>query len=381
MRQMNLIALLSAMFVFFSCNSQKKAYKDLGDGLFADIETTKGHIVVKLNYKEVPTTVANFVTLAEGKNNFVKVEYKGKPFYNGTIFHRVIDGFMIQGGDPTGTGMGDPGYRFEDEFVPSLRHSKKGILSMANSGPNTNGSQFFITQVPTPHLDGRHTVFGETVKGEEVIDAIAKAPRNGQDRPNEDIKIKNITIVANGKDAQKFDAVKVFDSYFKSVAEREKEKEERVKRASAKFLEEIKVQEPQAKVLPSGVKIFTINNGEGKQPKQTEFAMVNYAGYLRNGALFDSNIKEVEESYGKYQAMREQQNGYQPIPFPYTPSAQLIPGFKEALLTMKVGDKIRVFIPATLGYGEAGAGDVIPPNSDLIFDIEITGTMAAPKMN
>ncbi|WP_314336612.1 peptidylprolyl isomerase [Capnocytophaga leadbetteri] len=381
MRQMNLIALLSAMFVFFSCNSQKKAYKDLGDGLFADIETTKGHIVVKLNYKEVPITVANFVTLAEGKNNFVKVEYKGKPFYNGTIFHRVIDGFMIQGGDPTGTGMGDPGYRFEDEFVPSLKHSKKGILSMANSGPNTNGSQFFITQVPTPHLDGRHTVFGETVKGEEVIDAIAKAPRNGQDRPNEDIKIKNITIVANGKDAQKFDAVKVFDSYFKSVAEREKEKEERVKRASAKFLEEIKVQEPQAKVLPSGVKIFTINNGEGKQPKQTEFAMVNYAGYLRNGALFDSNIKEVEESYGKYQAMREQQNGYQPIPFPYTPSAQLIPGFKEALLTMKVGDKIRVFIPATLGYGEAGAGDVIPPNSDLIFDIEITGTMAAPKMN
>lgn len=381
MRQMNLIALLSAMFVFFSCNSQKKAYKDLGDGLFADIETTKGHIVVKLNYKEVPTTVANFVTLAEGKNNFVKVEYKGKPFYNGTIFHRVIDGFMIQGGDPTGTGMGDPGYRFEDEFVPSLKHSKKGILSMANSGPNTNGSQFFITQVPTPHLDGRHTVFGETVKGEEVIDAIAKAPRNGQDRPNEDIKIKNITIVANGKDAEKFDAVKVFDNYFKSVAEREKEKEERVKRASAKFLEEIKVQEPQAKVLPSGVKIFTINNGEGKQPKQTEFAMVNYAGYLRNGALFDSNIKEVEESYGKYQAMREQQNGYQPIPFPYTPSAQLIPGFKEALLTMKVGDKIRVFIPATLGYGEAGAGDVIPPNSDLIFDIEITGTMAAPKMN
>ena len=381
MRQMNLIALLSAMFVFFSCNSQKKAYKDLGDGLFADIETTKGHIVVKLNYKEVPTTVANFVTLAEGKNNFVKVEYKGKPFYNGTIFHRVIDGFMIQGGDPTGTGMGDPGYRFEDEFVPSLRHNKKGILSMANSGPNTNGSQFFITQVPTPHLDGRHTVFGETVKGEEVIDAIAKAPRNGQDRPNEDIKIKNITIIANGKDAEKFDAVKVFNSYFKSVAEREKEKEERVKRASAKFLEEIKVQEPQAKVLPSGVKIFTINNGEGKQPKQTEFAMVNYAGYLRNGALFDSNIKEVEESYGKYQAMREQQNGYQPIPFPYTPSAQLIPGFKEALLTMKVGDKIRVFIPATLGYGEAGAGDVIPPNSDLIFDIEITGTMAAPKMN
>ena len=165
MRRLNFVALLSAMFVFFSCNSQKKAYKDLGDGLFADIETTQGNIIVKLNYKETPITVANFVTLAEGKNSFVKAEYKGKPFYNGTIFHRVIKDFMIQGGDPTGTGMGDPGYRFEDEFVPTLQHDKKGILSMANAGPGTNGSQFFITQVPTPHLNGRHTVFGETVKG------------------------------------------------------------------------------------------------------------------------------------------------------------------------------------------------------------------------
>ena len=160
------------MFVFFSCNSQKKAYKDLGDGLFADIETTQGNIIVKLNYKETPITVANFVTLAEGKNSFVKAEYKGKPFYNGTIFHRVIKDFMIQGGDPTGTGMGDPGYRFEDEFVPTLQHDKKGILSMANAGPGTNGSQFFITQVPTPHLNGGHTVFGETVKGLEVIDEV-----------------------------------------------------------------------------------------------------------------------------------------------------------------------------------------------------------------
>ena len=125
MRRLNLVALLSAMFVFFSCNSQKKAYKDLGDGLFADIETTQGNIIVKLNYKETPITVANFVTLAEGKNSFVKAEYKGKPFYNGTIFHRVIKDFMIQGGDPTGTGMGDPGYRFEDEFVPTLQHDKK----------------------------------------------------------------------------------------------------------------------------------------------------------------------------------------------------------------------------------------------------------------
>jgi len=372
MRRLNFIALLSAMFVFFSCNSQKKAYKDLGDGLFADIETTQGNIIVKLNYKETPVTVANFVTLSEGKNTFVKAEYKGKPFYNGTIFHRVIKDFMIQGGDPTGTGMGEPGYRFEDEIVPTLKHDKKGILSMANAGPATNGSQFFITQVPTPHLDGRHTVFGETVKGLEVIDAIANTKTVMNDKPEKDIKINKITIIANGKDAKNFNAVKVFEDYFKEINKREREREAKTKAAAAKFLEEVKVQEPQAKALPSGVKIFKLVDGKGKQPNHTHQVMVNYAGYLKNGTLFDSNVKEIEEAYGKYNSLREQQGGYQAFPMPYNTSAQLIPGFRDALLTMKVGDKIRVFIPAALGYGERGAGDVIPPNSDLIFDIEIT---------
>ena len=372
MRRLNFVALLSAMFVFFSCNSQKKAYKDLGDGLFADIETTQGNIIVKLNYKETPVTVANFVTLAEGKNTFVKAEYKGKPFYNGTIFHRVIKDFMIQGGDPTGTGMGEPGYRFEDEIVPTLKHDKKGILSMANAGPATNGSQFFITQVPTPHLDGRHTVFGETVKGLEVIDAIANTKTVMNDKPEKDIKINKITIIANGKDAKNFNAVKVFEDYFKEINKREREREAKTKAAAAKFLEEVKVQEPQAKALPSGVKIFKLVDGKGKQPNHTHQVMVNYAGYLKNGTLFDSNVKEIEEAYGKYNSLREQQGGYQAFPMPYNTSAQLIPGFRDALLTMKVGDKIRVFIPAALGYGERGAGDVIPPNSDLIFDIEIT---------
>ena len=374
MRRLNLVALLSAMFVFFSCNSQKKAYKDLGDGLFADIETTQGNIIVKLNYKETPITVANFVTLAEGKNSFVKAEYKGKPFYNGTIFHRVIKDFMIQGGDPTGTGMGDPGYRFEDEFVPTLQHDKKGILSMANAGPGTNGSQFFITQVPTPHLNGRHTVFGETVKGLEVIDAIANTKTVANDKPEKDIKINKITIIANGKDAKNFNAVKVFENYFKDIAKREQEKEAKTKAAAAKFLEEVKTQEPQAKALPSGVKMFTLVECKGKQPNHTQQVMVNYAGYLANGTLFDSNVKEIEETYGKYNAMREQQGGYQAFPMEYNSNAPLIPGFKEALLKMKVGDKVRVFIPAALGYGERGAGEVIPPNTDLTSDIEITHT-------
>ncbi len=376
MKRLNFMALLSAMFVFFACGSQKNAYKDLGDGLFADIETAKGNIIVKLNYKETPVTVANFVSLAEGTNPYVKAEYKGKPFYNGTIFHRVIKDFMIQGGDPTGTGMGDPGYRFEDEFVPTLKHSKKGILSMANSGPNTNGSQFFITHVPTPHLDGRHTVFGEVVKGLEVIDAIAAVEtKKPGDKPIQEVKLNKVTIVANGKEAKAFEAVKVFTDYIKEVEGRD----EKAKAVAAALAEEIIAQEQQAQALPSGVKILKLNAGTGKQPNQNEFAMVNYAGYLRNGTLFDSNIKEVEKKYNKYNPLRDQQNGYQPIPFPYTPSAQLIPGFKEALLTMKVGDKIRVFIPSALGYGEAGAGEVIPPNSDLIFDIEILDTMAMPQ--
>ena len=279
---------------------------------------------------------------------------------------------MIQGGDPTGTGMGEPGYRFEDEIVPTLKHDKKGILSMANAGPATNGSQFFITQVPTPHLDGRHTVFGKTVKGLEVIDAIANTKTVMNDKPEKDIKINKITIIANGKDAKNFNAVKVFEDYFKEINKREREREAKTKAAAAKFLEEVKVQEPQAKALPSGVKIFKLVDGKGKQPNHTHQVMVNYAGYLKNGTLFDSNVKEIEEAYGKYDSLREQQGGYQAFPMPYNTSAQLIPGFRDALLTMKVGDKIRVFIPAALGYGERGAGDVIPPNSDLIFDIEIT---------
>ena len=373
MKRMNFLMLLASMLVFFSCNSQKKVYNDLGDGLFADIQTTKGNMIVKLNYKLAPITVANFVSLAEGTNTFVKPEYKGKHYYDGTIFHRVIKDFMIQGGDPTATGMGEPGYRFEDEFSPELRHDKKGIISMANSGPATNGSQFFITHKATPFLDGRHAVFGEVVKGLDVLDAIATTETGPQDKPVQDVKINKIVIVRNGKDAKAFDAPKVFKKYFDDIDKVEKENAAKAEAAATKFLAEVKTQEPQAKALPSGVKIFTLKKGTGAQPNHKQSVLVNYAGHLKNGMLFDSNVKEVEADYGKYNPMREQGGGYQAFPMPYSSDAQLIPGFKEALLTMKVGDKVRVFIPASQGYGERGAGDVIPPNSDLIFDIEITG--------
>ena len=154
---------------------------------YAVFDTTEGPFKVKLFEAEAPKTVQNFVELAEGKKT-------GKPFYDGLVFHRVIPNFMIQGGCPEGTGRGGPGYKFADEFNPSLRHSKKGVLSMANAGPNTNGSQFFITVAPTPHLDDRHTVFGEVVEGYDVVEKISTVPRDASDRPRKDVKINSVKI-------------------------------------------------------------------------------------------------------------------------------------------------------------------------------------------
>jgi peptidyl-prolyl cis-trans isomerase A (cyclophilin A) len=166
-------------------------------GKYALFSTTEGDFVIKLHDKEVPKTVENFVGLAEGTKAWkdpVSGQQITKPFYNGLIFHRVIDGFMIQGGCPMGSGMGGPGYRFEDEFAPGLKHDRVGILSMANAGPNTNGSQFFITLGPTPHLDRRHSVFGEVVEGLDVVKKIGKTQTGRQDRPATDIVINTVTI-------------------------------------------------------------------------------------------------------------------------------------------------------------------------------------------
>ena len=200
----NLLILISIL-TLNSCNMNN--YSDLSDGLYADIETSKGNIVLQLYFEQVPTTVSNFVALAEGNHPVVDEQHSGKPYYNGLKFHRVIENFMIQGGDPTGTGSGGPGYQFDDEFSSDLTHDGPGILSMANSGPGTNGSQFFITHVETPWLDGKHSIFGKVSSGQDIVDNVEQ----------EDI-IKSINIVRLGENANNFDAPNIFENYINTVS-------------------------------------------------------------------------------------------------------------------------------------------------------------------
>jgi cyclophilin family peptidyl-prolyl cis-trans isomerase len=371
--------IISLTIVLTSCKSQ---YADLGDGVFADIKTNKGDIIVKLEHGQTPITVANFVTLAEGTSPFVSEEFKGKKYYDGIIFHRVIKDFMIQGGDPTGTGSGNPGYKFMDELTDSLHHDKKGILSMANSGFATNGSQFFITHKETPFLDGYengfrkqcknprvgcHTVFGEVVQGIEVVDSIANV-KTEQDKPIDPVTMKTVAIIRNGKDAKNFNAVQVMTDYFAA----EEAKLAALKKVKSDFVAEIGPQMEKAEALPSGLKLLFTNQGSGKKPKVGQNVLVHYAGYLPDGSLFDSNYADVANKYGIFDSDRNKGGGYEPITMEYSPDARLIAGFKEGLMNMKVGDKVRLFIPPHLGYGAQGAGP-IPPDSELVFDLEITG--------
>ena len=362
-------------------------------GVFANFETSKGNIVLQLEYKKAPVTVANFVSLIEGKNTFVTDEkLKNKPFYDGIKFHRVIKDFMIQGGDPAGNGSGGAGYSFKDEFVADLKHDKGGILSMANSGPATNSSQFFITHKETPWLDGKHTVFGHVVSGMDVVNAIVQ----------DDI-IKKVTVTRKGADAMKFDAVKTFSTYFatkgnedkvnaESKAAQEKmQAEARAKQAIADaeakkvyvakygnvmaekvaYLNGIR---STATKMPSGLEYKIIQTGKGVKPVDASNVFIHYAGYLEDGTLFDSSYEDVNKIYGKYDENRAKQNGYAPFPFQYGKKDGLIPGFIEGLNNMNLNDKAILFIPAALGYGARGAGNVIPPNSNIIFQVELLET-------
>lgn len=315
-------------------NNNKKS--NLENGMYAKINTTKGDILIQLEYKRTPLTVASFVGLAEGtmKNN---KKGAGIPYYDGLMFHRVIADFMIQGGCPDGTGSGSPGYSFADEFHPDLKHDKGGILSMANSGPATNGSQFFITHKETPHLDGKHSVFGHVVEGMDVVNAIAQ-----------DDVMNSVTIIREGSSAKTFDANSIFET---AQVEINKANAEKAKRAT----EEMKKLIKGATTTESGLAYFMIKEGEGVQASAGKTVSVHYTGKLADGTKFDSS---------------HDRNA--PIEFPLG-QGRVIPGWDEGIALLKVGGKATFIIPPHLAYGERGAGGVIPPNATLIFEVELMG--------
>ncbi|MFG6686431.1 peptidylprolyl isomerase [Mariniflexile sp. HNIBRBA6329] len=358
---------ITLLIAISSCKAQ---YNDFEDGIYAEFITTKGTMVAKLAFDETPITVANFVSLAEGTNTIVDSAYKDKKFYNGIIFHRVIDSFMIQGGDPTGTGSGNPGYRFKDEFKPNLKHDKPGILSMANSGPNTNGSQFFITEVPKPNLDNRHSVFGELVLGLDILDSISNVKTDSRDKPLEDVVIKELNIIRKGKAAKAFDAPKIFINHF---AEAEKLEKERIAKAEALLKatkDKFSQQEAQAITLASGLKYIITEKGTGEKLKETSKVLTNYTLYFEDGKILDTNKLETAETFGIVNNHRKAANQYQPIVSDLSPNARMIAGFKEGLQQLHIGDKATLFIPYHLAYGETG-NRAIPPKTNLIFEVEI----------
>ncbi|RCW92249.1 peptidylprolyl isomerase [Winogradskyella arenosi] len=388
------------VLVNISCQER---YADLGDGIYAEFITNKDTMVAKLFYDQAPVTVANFVALAEGNHPLVKEEFQGKPYYDGLTFHRVMNDFMIQGGDPTGTGSGDPGYKFEDELVKDLKHNKPGILSMANPGVNANGSQFFITEKATPWLDGYdangnlkdcsnprvycHAVFGELVKGLNVLDTISNVKvQRGTNKPLEDVVIEKLNIIRIGTAAKKFDAPKVFTEELPKIKERaeaakleaEKKAEEAKIAAKAKadaakveFLKKNEELDGRKIESPTGMAMIFLDEGNGVKPNSTQRVNIDCAGYLENGELFWTTWKEVAEKNGKYDERQDKAGRYKPFDMPYNETATLIAGFREAMLNMKIGDKARVFIPYYLGYGERGNPPVIPASANLIFDIEL----------
>jgi peptidylprolyl isomerase len=362
---------LSILFIILSLSfvSCQNDYPDLEDGIYAEFKTNKGTFVAKLYHEDTPLTVSNFVDLAEGNNEMVDSVYKGKKFYNGISFHRIIKDFMIQGGDPLGTGSGSPGYTFPDEFVDSLKHTKKGILSMANSGPATNGSQFFITLKETPWLDGKHTIFGEIVLGEALVDSIGiiETTKPG-DKPVSPVTINELNIlrVGNVKLASFKDAMVI-------IEEKIKEEQAATLKVASDTAEGLAAQKEKAEELPSGLKILFTQKGDGVKPAEGSKILMNYAGYLQNGTLFDSNLEDIAKKYDVYDHRRADSGGYAPMPSDFSKEARLIPGFREGLLAMSIGDKAIIFIPAHLAYGERGIPNVIPPNSDLVFELELVG--------
>jgi peptidylprolyl isomerase len=317
--------------------------QNLGDGIFARITTNRGDIIVRLEYQRAPLTVCNFIALAEGRLD----NLNGRRFYDGLTFHRVISvangdpqDFMIQGGCPLGNGRGGPGYNFPDEIDPELRHNRAGVLSMANAGPGTNGSQFFITIVPTPHLDGRHTVFGYVVQGQNIVNTTRQGDR-----------IVQITIIRNGQDANAFRADQEnFDRLLGNISSAT---EGRLRSARQEDVAKINSDYPNTRITASGIRFIIQSEGTGAKPVRGRTVSVNYVGRLLSGTVFDDS------------SLRGQ-----PLEF-QVGTGRVIPGWDEMVLDMRVGEKRLVIIPPELAYGDRAVGGVIPANSFLVFEMEL----------
>lgn len=360
-----------ALIAMASCGTQTVMINgekvELEDGIYAKFSTTKGDILVEMETEMAPMTAANFIMLAEGTHPEVTEEYKGKPYYDGLTFHRVIPDFMIQGGDPNGNGSGGPGYRFPNEVSDSLPHNK-GVISMANSGPHTNGSQFFITVAETAQLNGGYSVFGEVLEGQAVADSISLVERDMQsNKPNEDVVMNTVEIIRVGKDFKEWDAAAAFTNG-KADFEAEQQKAKEEAEARAKEQEStMKAKYPNAETSSTGLMYVIEDVGSGAKPADGSMVNIDYVGYLADGTMFDTSIEEMAKQGGIY----NEQRPYGPMPMEYGMQAQVIPGFKEGINMLNVGGKATIIIPPYLGYGERGAGNVIPPNSWLVFDVEI----------
>jgi peptidyl-prolyl cis-trans isomerase A (cyclophilin A) len=371
MRKFLALLALPAVLLMTSCKDKEVTVNGekvvLEEGLYGFFKTTQGDIVVKFEDKKAPMTTANFIALAEGRHEDVSEEYKGKPFYDGLKFHRVIPNFMIQGGDPQGTGMGGPGYKFEDEFDDSLSHVGTGVLSMANSGPGTNGSQFFITLAETPWLDNKHSIFGHVVFGMDIVEKIGAAERDNKDMPNEEISIETLTIYRIGKEYTSYNPIAAYAAGKEGLAEKKRVSEEMAKKEQQEFIASMKAKYPNMETTATGLMYVVEKPGDGPKPELGAKVEIDYAGYLIDGTMFDTSIEELAKENGVYNAQRQ----YQPYPVSYGPQAQVINGWKEGMQLFNIGGKGRLIIPPHLAYGAAGAGGVIPPNAWLIFDIEL----------
>jgi peptidyl-prolyl cis-trans isomerase A (cyclophilin A) len=330
-------AILACAFVFLGAFACKGKADDLPDGLYAKMDTSKGEIVLKLEFEKAPLTVSNFVGLSEGSLDAVK----GKHFYDGLTFHRVEANFMIQGGDPEGTGTGGPGYSFQDEFDPDLKHDKPGTLSMANSGANTNGSQFFITHVSTPWLDGKHSVFGSVVKGQEVVNAIQKGDL-----------IKKVTILRYGSKAKAFKSdQKAFDGFQAALKEKNAAAaKEKIDKQMAQIDERWKNLQGDA----NGIRYAILKQGSGSKPAAGNTVSILYRAMLADGTEFDSS----------------KMSGNKPLSF-QVGVGKIVKFLDEPALDMKKGEKRLIVVHPDMAYGAAGAGNVIPPYAFVIFELEL----------